>query len=172
MQRNIFKEKYMNIKYLSNSILFQTRKIHSLHPNHFKSSFIKQGLGPAPPQVIVGSVNDPSPTPTPSPIHGSYHWAFERLISITLVPLIFVQFMGLSTTPILNAILSLALVVHSHIGFNTCITDYFPKREYGSFSTFMRWLLRSTTGLVFLGLYEFETNDVGIIEGMKRIWKS
>jgi len=30
---------------------------------------------------------------------------------------------------------------------------------------FMRWLLNGFTALVLLGLYEFETNDVGITEG-------
>ena len=30
---------------------------------------------------------------------------------------------------------------------------------------FMRWLLNGCTALVLLGLYEFETNDVGITEG-------
>ncbi|KTW30328.1 hypothetical protein T552_00801 [Pneumocystis carinii B80] len=117
-------------------------------------------------------IEDPSPTPLPSPIHGSYHWTFERFISLTLVPLVLAPFVGSSTTPIFDAILSLGLVVHSYIGFDACITDYFPKREYGSFSTFMRWVLRGATGLVFAGLYEFETNDVGITEGIKRIWKA
>lgn len=30
---------------------------------------------------------------------------------------------------------------------------------------FMRWLLNGCTALVLLGLYEFETSDVGITEG-------
>ncbi|KAG4305959.1 hypothetical protein PORY_000869 [Pneumocystis oryctolagi] len=155
---------------------FKTAKFHNRYPVYFKESFINKGLGPAPPQIIIGSVNDPSPTPSPSPMHGSYHWTFERLISLTLVPLTLAPFIGSSTNLILDATLSLALVVHSHIGFDTCITDYFPKQtntgEYGSFSTFMRWLLRGATSLVFVGLYEFETNDVGITEAIKRIWKA
>ncbi|KAG5513994.1 hypothetical protein PMAC_000616 [Pneumocystis sp. 'macacae'] len=153
-------------------VFFGVAKFHSKHPAYFKTSFIRKGLGPAPPQIVIGSVNDPSPVPTPSPMHGSYHWTFERLISISLVPLVMAPFVGSSTNLIFDAGLSLALIVHSHIGFDTCITDYFPKREYGSFSTFMRWLLRGATSLVFVGLYEFETNDVGITEGIKRIWRA
>ncbi|CCJ28612.1 unnamed protein product [Pneumocystis jirovecii] len=153
------------------SILFGTAKFHSKHPTCFKTSFIRQGLGPAPPRRNRYWFN-PSPVPTPSPMHGSYHWTFERLISLSLVPLVMAPFVGSSTNLILDAGLSLALIVHSHIGFDTCITDYFPKREYGSFSTFMRWVLRGATCLVFAGLYEFETNDVGITEGIKRIWKA
>ena len=33
---------------------------------------------------------------------------------------------------------------------------------------FMRWLLNGCTALVLLGLYEFETNDVGLTEGRFR----
>ncbi|QSL64598.1 hypothetical protein MERGE_001899 [Pneumocystis wakefieldiae] len=145
-----------------NIVPFRAVKFHALGPVSFKTFFMKQGLGKTPPQVVLGSVNDPTPTPLPSPIHGSYHWTFERFISLSLVPLVLAPFVGSNTTPIFDAILSLGLVVHSYIGFDTCITDYFPKREYGSFSSFLRWVLRGTTGLVFLGLYEFETNDVGI----------
>ncbi|KAG5438916.1 hypothetical protein PCANB_002246 [Pneumocystis canis] len=144
---------------------FHTRKC-------FRESFIKEKFGLAPPQVIIGSVNDPTPTPIPSPVHGSYHWTFERLVSVSLVPLVMAPFVGSSTNPILDAILSLALVVHSHIGFDTCITDYFPKREYKFLSGFMKWTLRGMTSLVLFGLYEFETNDVGITEGIKRVWKA
>lgn len=32
------------------------------------------------------------------------------------------------------------------------------------------WLLNIATVLVAIGFYEFETNDVGITEGIKRVW--
>jgi succinate dehydrogenase (ubiquinone) membrane anchor subunit len=34
------------------------------------------------------------------------------------------------------------------------------------------WILKGTTVLVLVGLYEFETNDVGITEAVKRVWKA
>ena len=34
------------------------------------------------------------------------------------------------------------------------------------------WLLLLVTLLVGVGLYEFETNDVGVTEGIKRIWRA
>jgi CybS, succinate dehydrogenase cytochrome B small subunit len=37
--------------------------------------------------VYKGTVNDPTDFPPPSKSHGSYHWAFERLLSAGLVPL-------------------------------------------------------------------------------------
>ena len=34
----------------------------------------------------------------------------------------------------------------------------------------MMWLLNIATIVVGIGFYEFETNDVGITEAIKRIW--
>lgn len=39
------------------------------------------------PAIIKGTVNDAVAFPTPNKAHGSYHWAFERLLSASLVPL-------------------------------------------------------------------------------------
>ncbi len=36
----------------------------------------------------------------------------------------------------------------------------------------LMWGLKLATVLVGVGLYEFETNDVGLTEGVKRIWKA
>ena len=67
--------------------------------------------------IYEGTVNDPTPFPSPSRAHGSYHWAFERLLSGSLVPLTVAAF-ATSTTqhPILDGLLGVTLVVHSHIG--------------------------------------------------------
>ncbi len=67
--------------------------------------------------VYKGTINDPTPFPTPSKAHGSHHWAFERLLSAALIPMTGVAFVtGGSHYPILDGVLALSLVVHSHIG--------------------------------------------------------
>jgi succinate dehydrogenase (ubiquinone) membrane anchor subunit len=55
-------------------------------------------------------------------------------------------------------------------GYRACIVDYFPKQKYPKSRKAARWALNGTTALVLYGLYEFETNDVGIAEAVKRIW--
>ncbi|KAF8539233.1 succinate dehydrogenase cytochrome b small subunit mitochondrial precursor [Trichophaea hybrida] len=132
----------------------------------------KRSILPAGPQVIDGTVNDPVPVPPPNPTHGSYHWTFERLISIALVPLTIAPFAAGSLHPITDAVLGAALVLHSHIGFQSCIVDYIPKRKYPKSSNTAKWALNGATALVLYGLYEFETNDVGITEGVKRVWSA
>ena len=114
--------------------------------------------------------NDPAPVPATSPSHGSYHWTFERLISAGLVPLTIAPFAAGSLNPLLDALLCGAIVIHSHIGFEACVVDYFPKWRVPKTRKFFDWLLKGCTVLVGVGLYEFETNDVGVTEAIKRVW--
>ncbi|KAF8469099.1 CybS-domain-containing protein [Kalaharituber pfeilii] len=130
----------------------------------------KMQILPAGPQVIEGDVNDPAPIPDPNPVHGSYHWSFERLISVALVPLTIAPFAAGSLNPITDAILAATVVIHSHIGFQSMIIDYIPRRTLPGIHRLFRWGLNGITALVLLGLYEFETNDVGLTEAIKKIW--
>jgi succinate dehydrogenase (ubiquinone) membrane anchor subunit len=133
--------------------------------------------------------------PEPDPKHGSYHWSFERLLAIGLVPLTVAPFAAGSLYPVADAALGAAVVLHSHIGFQlssslsirnaidellanvignnrACISDYIQRKKYPRASKSARWMLNGATALVLYGLYEFETNDVGIAEGARRIWKA
>ncbi|KAH0610002.1 uncharacterized protein H6S33_012548 [Morchella sextelata] len=132
---------------------------------------------PAGPQVIEGTINDAAPVPEPNPSHGSYHWTFERspptqLVSVGLVPLTVAPFAFGSVSPVTDAILGAAVVIHSHIGFEAAIIDYFPERKHPTAKKALMWILKGSTVLVLVGLYEFETNDVGITEAVKRVWKA
>jgi hypothetical protein len=66
---------------------------------------------------IEGTINDAAKVPEPSPSHGSYHWSFERAISVAMIPLTIAPFAAGHVNPLLDSILCAALVLHSHIGF-------------------------------------------------------
>lgn len=67
--------------------------------------------------IYKGTINDPTEFPEPSRAHGSHHWAFERLLSASLIPMIgAAAATSASPYPILDGVLALSLVVHSHIG--------------------------------------------------------
>ena len=88
----------------------------------------------------------------------------------------------------MDAILCGAIVVHSHIGFQyvwpllgteplsilslprSVIIDYVPTKRMPKIRALFWWGLRAGTLLVAVGLYEFETNDVGVTEAIKKIW--
>ena len=63
--------------------------------------------------------------------------------------------------PILDGILGVSLIVHSHIGFDSIIVDYVHTRKFPLAGPLAAWALRAATGLAVWGVYEFNTNDVG-----------
>ena len=87
-----------------------------------------------------------------------------------LVPLTAAPFIGGVYTPTTDAIFCAAILVHSHIGFDSMIVDYIPKKRMPGIRTGFNWLLRFATIIVGVGLYEFETTDVGITQAVYRIW--
>ncbi|KAJ9122175.1 hypothetical protein QFC24_004404 [Naganishia onofrii] len=123
--------------------------------------------------ILPGTVNDATTFPPADKTHGSYHWAFERVLSAALIPLT----VGAAVTtgsahPILDGILGVSLVVHSHIGFDSAVVDYFHPRKYPVLGPIMSWVLRIATGLSVWGVYEFNTNDIGLTEFVRRVWKA
>ena len=93
----------------------QTTSIASrISPFH---STAQRSILPPGPQKIEGGVNDPAPVPPPHPTEGSYHWVFERLLSVGLIPLTVAPFAAGSLNPTMDALLCASVLIHSHIGF-------------------------------------------------------
>ncbi|ODV89316.1 hypothetical protein CANCADRAFT_28778 [Tortispora caseinolytica NRRL Y-17796] len=121
-------------------------------------------------QVVHGTVNDAVKIPPPDKSHGSYHWSFERVLAASLVPLAAVPFASGAVSPLLDATLCSLLLVHTHMGFAACITDYFPTREFPKTNRAMFFALYGGTALALYGIYLVETKDVGITETIKKVW--
>ncbi|PHH76241.1 hypothetical protein CDD80_1690 [Ophiocordyceps camponoti-rufipedis] len=143
------------------SILAKPQALVSLHSSARRSAIL-------PP----GPLNDAAPVPEPNAAHGSYHWTFERLLAAGLVPLTVAPFAAGSLNPTMDAIFCSAMLLHSHMGFQQVIIDYVPKKRYPGLRKACWWGLNLATLTVGVGLYEFETNDVGVVEAVKRIWKA
>lgn len=88
------------------------------------------------------------------------------------MPLSIAPFAAGSLNPTTDAILCSAVLLHSHIGFQSVLIDYIPKRTYPNMRKYFWWGLNLATVTVGVGLYEFETNDVGVTEAIKRLWKA
>ena len=50
------------------------------------------------------------------------------------------------------------------------VVDYLPTWQVPTARKIANWLLRIGTVVVGVGFYEFETNDVGLTEAIKRVW--
>ncbi|GBE85591.1 Succinate dehydrogenase [ubiquinone] cytochrome b small subunit, mitochondrial [Sparassis crispa] len=121
--------------------------------------------------IYKGTVNDPTTFPPPSKTHGSYHWAFERLLSAGLVPLTVAAFATSgSSYPLLDGILGVSLVMHSHIGFDSILVDYLHPRKFPVLGRVLTWTLRAATVTVLVGVYQFNTNDIGLTELIAKAW--
>lgn len=103
-----------------------------------------------------------------STLHGSTHWSFERAMSVATLGLIIAS--PIYPHPMVNFGLGIVIPLHCHIGFGSIITDYLPVRKFPLIYRFARGILYASTGLTIYGLYKYNTEDVGIIEGIKNIW--
>lgn len=73
-------------------------------------------------------------------------------------------------TGLLNLALGTIIPLHCHFGFGAVITDYLPRRKFPWIYPMARVLLWTGTSLTLYGLYRFNTEDVGIIEGIRTLW--
>lgn len=140
---------------------------------------------------IKGTVNEPTEYPAPNAAHGSYEWTFERVVAVSLVPLVAASTVKHGASGALDGALGLALVIHSHYGVNQVLFDYFPKRKTPKLSAFLSWTWRATSAAALYGLYgtllmcdsavcpadilvrsptELNTNDIGLTETIARAW--
>lgn len=135
-------------------------------------------------------MNEPTTFPPANRTHGSHHWTFERLLAAGLVPLTGAAFVTSgSPAPLLDGLLGLSLIVHSHIGvrsltttlpllfcffyylpltysaggmqFDSVLVDYIHKRKFPKLGPLFTWTLRLTSVAVGVGVYQFNTNDIG-----------
>jgi len=111
----------------------------------------------------------------PDSLHGSQHWLFERLLSMTSLGLIAGAMVlpdsaPTAATSLLNFALGTVIPLHCHIGFGAVITDYLPRRKFPLVYGAARVMLWVGTSLTLYGLYRFNTEDAGIIEGVKTLW--
>ncbi|KAI3639189.1 hypothetical protein MIR68_002719 [Amoeboaphelidium protococcarum] len=104
-------------------------------------------------------------------IHGSYHWLFERYLSIATIPVCVYPLM-FGPSKGVDFLLGFIIPLHSHLGFGQVITDYLNPRKVGKIGHLAaRSLLLAATVTTMYGLYQFNTNDVGITEFVKKLWK-
>lgn len=149
---------------LTPSQIIFTRNL-KLKPDFSKFKLIQQ-----PPGHIVGTVNDAYKPPVAEFYEGSYHWTYERAITISMLPLVMAPFIGGVEFPIIDAAASTLLLFHCHAGIKSCIIDYIPKRVYGVWHKIACKLLTLGTFVGMYGVYELETSNNGLFDLIRGIW--
>ncbi|KAF9102700.1 membrane anchor subunit of succinate dehydrogenase, Sdh4 [Mortierella sp. AM989] len=110
--------------------------------------------------------------PPPNQVHGSYHWDFERLLSVSMIPLLAASALN-GAHPIVDGLLGVVVPIHAHMGFDAMVTDYLHPGKVGVLGNkVVTWALRGTTVLVLVGCYQFNTSDIGLTELIKKSWQA
>lgn len=135
-----------------------------------KPDFSQYKLKNEPAGGVIGTVNDAFQLPPADWYHGAYHWGYERVISMALVPLFVVPFAAGIEYSVVDAVFSTLLIFHCHQGFVSCITDYIPERVYGAWHKVARWVLTSGTVTGMYGVYLLETENNGLFQLFAQLW--
>ncbi|KAJ1672539.1 membrane anchor subunit of succinate dehydrogenase, Sdh4, partial [Spiromyces aspiralis] len=124
-------------------------------------------------KLFGDEVPNPATVPKhePKKLSGSYHWVYERTLTVLLVPLVgTAAFYG--AHPINDLMLGIAVPLHVHMGMESVLIDYFHSRRWPRFGPSLTWLLRLTTLLALYGCWKINTEDVGVTEYTKRLWNA
>lgn len=135
----------------------------------FKPDFSKLRLREQPPGHIVGTVNDAYEIPLVSPYESNYHWTYERMLAMGLVPMAaFPFFMGVEF-PYVDTAFCLSILFHAHCGIKSCIIDYIPERVYGFWHKAACNLLTFGSFVSMYGIYVLETAENGLFDFISRL---
>lgn len=102
-------------------------------------------------------------------LHGSYHWTYERALSVASLGLVGSAF-AFYPNKLVDFALGLVLPLHSHLGFSAIITDYLPQRKFPKVYPMAMGALYGLTGACLYGLYALNTEGPGLCEFVANVW--
>lgn len=127
-------------------------------------------LTPDPPGNIIGTVNDAHIPPKFDISHGSYHWMYERIITVGMAPLVVFPFVAGVDYPLIDAGLCTLVLLHSRYGLQSCIIDYIPLRKFGFWHKLAMFLLNIGSFVSLYGIYIIETENNGLADLISKLW--
>ncbi|XP_060650240.1 succinate dehydrogenase [ubiquinone] cytochrome b small subunit, mitochondrial [Drosophila nasuta] len=103
---------------------------------------------------------------------GSNHtslWTIERVVSAGLLAVIPAAF--LAPSQVLDALLAISVVIHTHWGVEAMVVDYMRPAVVGNILPKVAHIALIIISVATLGgLFYFIKNDVGLANGIKRFW--
>lgn len=130
------------------------------------------------PGAVEGTINDKLKTPDLNFFEGGFHWGYEKIIALAIIPTSLLPFYSylylgnLSISPIWDSLLSIFLLMHASYGYKSCIIDYIPERKFGYWHKFCKRLLQLGGVLSLYGIYVMETENNGMTDLVRRLWRA
>ena len=60
--------------------------------------------------------------------------------------------------------------MHGYLGVSAVLQDYLPKRKFPIVYPIIKGIWMAVSVLAVYGLYQFNTNSIGICSFMKKLW--
>ena len=98
---------------------------------------------------------------------GTKNWRAERIASMLTFGLIGAACYAPSQP--IDIALGIVLPVHCHLGFDSIVTDYVPKRKKPILHGLCMSFLYAGTAATIYGLWELNTKDIGITRGVQKL---
>ncbi|KAH8381830.1 hypothetical protein KR009_000461 [Drosophila setifemur] len=96
-------------------------------------------------------------------------WTVERLVSVGLLAIIPAAF--LAPSQVMDALLAVSVVIHTHWGVEAMVVDYMRPSVVGNVLPKVAHIALIVISVAALGgLFYFIQNDVGLANGIKRFW--
>ncbi|XP_017134053.1 succinate dehydrogenase [ubiquinone] cytochrome b small subunit, mitochondrial [Drosophila elegans] len=96
-------------------------------------------------------------------------WTVERVVSAGLLAIIPAAF--IAPSQVLDALLAVSVVIHTHWGVEAMVVDYMRPSVVGNVLPKVAHIALIVISVATLGgLFYFIQNDVGLANGIKRFW--
>ncbi|XP_055589912.1 succinate dehydrogenase [ubiquinone] cytochrome b small subunit, mitochondrial-like [Uranotaenia lowii] len=98
------------------------------------------------------------------------HWKIDRLLNSSMVVAIPLGFTY--PNPITDTLLALAVMIHTHMGVEMFIDDYFtaPTRSGGNLRKVLKKSLIGLTMVTLVGFFWLIYKDIGLVNTIRGIW--
>ena len=118
----------------------------------------------------MGTVNDAYKPPSPEHYEGSYHWTYERAISITMIPLVMTPFVAGVEFPMIDSIFSTFIVVSLSCWDEVMYNRLYTKKSIWVLVRCCCKLLTLGTFVAIYGIYVLETTSNGLFNLVSSLW--
>ncbi|XP_023176139.1 succinate dehydrogenase [ubiquinone] cytochrome b small subunit, mitochondrial [Drosophila hydei] len=119
--------------------------------------------------IVVRNISVSTPRMASATSSHTRLWTIERIVSAGLLAVIPAAF--IAPSQVLDALLAISVVIHTHWGVEAMVVDYMRPSVVGNILPKVSHIALIIMSVATLGgLFYYIKNDVGLANGIKRFW--